>query len=378
MMNKESVYSSSQTEFDTQEREDADNDTDIVQPFPTKDVRVIHATIAMSSIINRLTHDEIDLKPDFQRNLDLWDPGKMSRLIESILLRLPLPVFYFDVSNPDKWIIVDGLQRLSTIKKFVVEKKLKLKNMEFLTDLNGKGFKDLDRSLQRIIDETQVVTYQIEAQTPKEVRYSIFNRINTGGLTLNAQEIRQALNQTGKGLDRLKEICENVVFKKVVAIKSKRMADKELALRFIALKLVYKDYIPLQRMEDLLDKTMEYIDTTMKDEDFDTIKQELFESLKFSEKIFGENHHFSRSIGLEDQNNTLNKSLFDIITICFSEIKDKEAFLEKKDTFVSNFKEYLCDKNGVFSQAITAGTNGRMAIESRFEIMRQLIKEACE
>ena len=78
--------------------------------------------IALESLVRRLKYNEIDLTPEFQRNPDLWNRTKMSRLIESIILRLPLPIFYFDVSNNNKWVVIDGLQRLSTLKKFIVDK----------------------------------------------------------------------------------------------------------------------------------------------------------------------------------------------------------------------------------------------------------------
>ena len=346
----------------------------ITKPFSTKDIRVTHATLAMSSLINRLKHEEIDLQPDFQRNFDLWNHVKMSRLIESILLRLPLPVFYFDVSDPNKWIVVDGLQRLSTIKKFIIDRKLKLRGLEFLEDLEGMGYGELERNHQRIIDETQVITYQIEAQTPKAVRYSIFNRINTGGLSLNGQEIRQALNQNGDGINRLNEICQNDIFKRIVSISPKRMADKELALRFIALRLWCLGKLELKRMEDLLDDAMENLDNSMAVEDFENLRDELMESLEFSEKVFGERHRFSRSIGLEGYNNTLNKSLFDVITTCFSEVQDKSAFVAKRDFFLEKFQQLLREKEGNFSSSITSGTNARSAVEARFKIMRNLIE----
>lgn len=351
------------------------SDSNIINPFSTKDIKVTNATIALSSLISRLEYDEIDLNPDFQRNDNLWDRKKMSRLIESILLKLPLPVFYFDVTNPSKWIVVDGLQRLSTLKKFIVDKKLKLYNLEFLTQLNDKKYEDLDRSLKRVIDETQIVTYQIEAQTPKEVRYSIFNRINTGGLSLNAQEIRQALNQKGQGVNFLKEICENDIFKKVVGISSQRMADRELALRFIAFKLTHYTEFKVADMGSFLDNAMDMLDKINDLSLLDKIKNDLFDSLIFSEKILGKNHRFSRSLAIEEKTRTLNRSLFDVISVCFSEIEDKNKFLLQKEKFVNKFKNLLSNQQGEFSKSITEGTSGKSVVETRFRIMNQLINE---
>jgi len=361
-------------EFD-ENKEILETNGDITNPFSTKDIRITHATIALSSIINRLENDEIDLNPDFQRNSDLWGRKQMSRLIESILLKLPLPVLYFDVSEPDKWLVVDGLQRLSTLKKFIVDKKLILKDLEFLSNLDGLDYDKLDRSFKRIIDETQIITYQIEAQTPKEVRYSIFNRINTGGLSLNPQEIRQALNQKGKGISFLQEVTENDIFKKIVGVSSKRMLDRELALRFVAFKLAgYKNFNS-NKMKDFLDKAMDKLDSIQDENIINDLKNNLLETLEFSEKILGENHRFSRAIADEEKTRTLNRSLFDVISICFSEISNRDKFLENKNLFLQKFKALLKDEQGDFLRAITEGTSDKSAIETRFEIMNKLIEE---
>jgi uncharacterized protein with ParB-like and HNH nuclease domain len=299
----------------------------------------------------------------------------MSRLIESILLKLPLPIFYFDVSNPDRWIVVDGLQRLSSIKKFMVDKKLRLTNLEFLKELDNKKYDDLDRTSQRVINETQIITYQIEAQTPKEVRYSIFNRINTGGLPLNAQEIRQALNQQGQGVKFLIECTENEVFRNIVNIPSKRMLDRELVLRFISFKLsnIYENF-PYNSMGEFLDKAMEKLDEIIDENQFSKLKSTLFDTLEFSEEILGKGHRFSRNIADTTKTKSLNRSLFDVITVCFSEIKDKERFKLKKDIFYEKFINLLQDERSDFSKAIVEGTSTKKAIEDRFRIMNDLIK----
>jgi len=361
-------------EKDVQVDESIIDNISIVNPFSTKDIKITNAIVLLPSIINRLKFNEI-VNPDFQRNADLWTNKQMSRLIESILLKLPLPVFYFDVSDPEKWIIVDGLQRLSTIKKFFVDKKLILNHLEFLTDLNGLYYDDLDRSFQRIIDDTEFITYKIEAQTPKKVRYSIFNRINTGGLSLNAQEIRQALNQEGKGVSFLKEVCDDKNFREIAKVSPKRMLDRELVLRFIAFKLTnYKEF-PFNNMGEFLDDAMEKLDVIQNEEELINLKNDLINTLVFSEKILGKQHRFSRSIADEKKTNTLNRSLFDVITVCFSEINDKERFFNKKIIFMNRFLMLLKDEQSEFSKAITEGTSAKSVIEKRFEIMNSLIQE---
>lgn len=359
-------------EEDISEDEEHIHDGNVTNPFSTKDIKITNAVVLLPSLINRIKHDEIE-NPSFQRNSDLWNPKQMSRLIESILLKLPLPIFYFDVSNSEQWLIVDGLQRISTIRRFFVDKNLKLNNLEFLTELNGKKYDDLDRSFQRTIDDTEFVTYQIEAQTPKKVRYSIFNRINTGGLSLNAQEIRQALNQQGHGVDFLKNVCEDKTFKDIVNVSNKRMLDRELVLRFIAFKLInYKEF-KFNNMAEFLDEAMERLDAISDTTVLDSLKNELINTLIFSEKILGKNHRFSRSIADNKKTKTLNRSLFDAIMVSFNELEEKNCLLENTEVFIKEFKDLLLDEQSEFVRSITEGTSSRQAIEIRLDIMRHLI-----
>jgi len=357
--------------------EDSQNE-DIIEinnPFSTKDISINNRVITLSSLLDRLQFEEIDLNPDFQRNADLWNKNRMSRLIESILLKLPLPIFYFDVSNPDKWIVVDGLQRLSTIKNFIIDESFKLQNLEFLNDLGGKKYSELPRNLKRIINETQINTYQIEAQTPKQVRYSIFHRINTGGLPLNSQEIRQALNQEGGSIEFLKSITEDERFKNIVAVNSKRMADRELVLRFIAFKLLANDAFTFNTMGEFLDYSMDKLNQIKDENILNEIRKDFLEVLMFSEKILGKHHYFSRAIADENKPRTLNRSLFDVITVSFSNIKNKEAFLAKKDLFLKKFIALLQNEESGFVETITKGTSSKRAVETRFRIMGNLIDE---
>src|SRR6218665_2561717 len=95
------------------------------KPFDPNKIDITTKSPSIDILIKRLKADpaEIDLSPAFQRRSDLWDDEKQSRLIESILVKFPLPAFYFDGSDNDKWLVVDGLQRLSSLRNFVVRKK---------------------------------------------------------------------------------------------------------------------------------------------------------------------------------------------------------------------------------------------------------------
>lgn len=361
-------------DFEEDKLENSFKEETIESPFSTKDIKITSANILLPSLINRIKENELEI-PTFQRKANLWSKKQMSRLIESILLKLPLPIFYFDVTNPDKWIIVDGLQRISTIKKFFVDKTLKLNSLEFLTNLNGKGYDNLERSFKRTIDDTTLVTYQIEAQTPKKVRYSIFNRINTGGLSLNAQEIRQALNQDGRAVEFLEEICKSKTFKSIVKVSSSRMLDRELVLRFIAFNLIDYQKFSFNNMGQLLDEAIERLDEINDSMELSMLRNKFFNVLELSEKILGRGHGFSRSMAFDNKTKTLNRSIFDVLSVCFNEVINNKEFIINKEKFKEKFILLLQDENSELSKSVTEGTSGKIAIDKRFSIVRSLIKE---
>lgn len=144
--------------------------------------------LSIEGIITRLKHDEIELDTEFQRKRSLWDAVTKSQFIESLMLRIPIPPLYFDGTDDDNWLVIDGLQRLSTLKEFIIDKTLQLEGLEYFSDYNGCSYDTLPRSYVRRIDETQLSLYLLLPGTPYNIKFNIFKRINTPGLSWKAKK----------------------------------------------------------------------------------------------------------------------------------------------------------------------------------------------
>lgn len=195
-----------------------------IRPFDPSKIDIDTKTMELSSIIERLEYNEINMNTDFQRKSGLWTDVQKSQLIESLLLRIPIPAFYFDGGIKDNWLIIDGLQRITALKKFVIDGDLRLSGLEFFHDLEGVKYTELPRTFIRRIKETNIVAYIVKGGTPANVKYHIFKRINTGGLELKPQEIRHALYQ-GPATDLCKKFAKFSEFQMATtySIKDDRM-----------------------------------------------------------------------------------------------------------------------------------------------------------
>lgn len=344
---------------------------DVMHPFNPTDIDIVVEPKSLDALIKRIQHNEIDMNTDFQRHADLWDNRKMSRLIESILIRFPLPAFYFDASDENNWLIVDGLQRLSTIRKFVLDKKLRLNGLEFLTELNGKTFDKLHRQYQRRIEECPVTVYMIKPGTPDDVKYSVFRRINTGGLTLNNQEIRNAL---AKPRDRalLEELANLECSKVMLGDLSKRMKDQELVLRFWAFfRFDYLDPQNKKEIASFLDKAME--DIKRGDEQY----REDFKSLYSTAidrcyQLLGKSG-FEKYPQSNSRKPSKNSTLFEVWMVELVKLKksDFTILVGKKIKLREELLSLL--KDSEFLNAITYSTQKKIHVKIRYEKVKTLI-----
>ena len=357
------------------EPEITESDDQIKEPFDPTLIRVETKPLSMDLLISRIQNKEIDLMPDFQRKAGIWSDAAQSRLIESMLIRIPLPAFYMDASDEDEWLVVDGLQRLTAINRFVIKKELKLSGLEFLHNLRGMGFDELPRNFRRRINETQVTVYLIEKDTPPEVKFNIFKRINTGGLPLSSQEIRHALNQ-GEATKMLKRLAESDEFKKATSygIRDHRMAAQECVLRFMAFTLKsYRSY-KSKDFDNFLNTAMTTINN-MQENNRMKLEDSFVRSLNASSDIFGI-YAFRKQYRKNTGRNPINKALFETWTVNLSNLDNVQLkeLKGKKEELVNGFIELMNSTSG-FDDAISQGTGNVAKVDLRFSKIEELIKE---
>ncbi|WP_187307524.1 DUF262 domain-containing protein [Serratia ureilytica] len=355
--------------------------TDVSEPFDPEKIDVDTRSFTIDLLLSRLRYGELSLQPDFQRRSDLWSDSKQSRLIESIILNIPLPNLYFSEVSQDDLAVIDGVQRLTTICRFVEHtyggkynfQPLILTGMEYLTELNGKAFKELPRFMQRRITETQIVVHVIKKQTPKEVKFNIFKRINTGGLTLSPQEIRNAL-YSGKARDILKSMVETKEFLDITEgkIQSERMGDHEIALRFAAFySNGYKNYSG-NNLDAFLMKTMDELQGLTKKDETALIKA-FKKGLINAHKIFGP-FAFRKYSG-DTRRSPINKSIFEVqVTLCANlTAKQVNSLSKSREKILTNLQNSLIEDKTFFN-AVTQGTGLKERVINRFSEFEKILE----
>jgi len=349
------------------------DDGDKIQPYDPSKIDIIQQTQSLTNLIERLQYDEIDLMPDFQRKAGLWDAGKQSRLIESIMLRIPLPAFYFDGTTWDRWVIIDGLQRLTALKAFFVDKTLKLTGLEYLVQFNGMGHDDVPGSRIRRMRETQVSCYIINPGAPDNLKYNIFKRVNTGGLELEPQEIRHALFQ-GFATKYLKELAQLPSFLSATceSIPTDRMMDREFVLRFLSFyELDIVSYTGV--IDDFLVSGMKHINKAYgANPAYAEEVKNLFDSvLKTSSAIFG-NFAFRR-IPNRNRRRPINKALFTIWTVLLAKCTPEErASLEERRELLMELYIPMFAKEADFYKSLGSGKPS--SVRKQFQQIESLIR----
>lgn len=355
---------------------------DKIKPYDPELIRVEPNNISLREAFMMISNDDINLSPDFQRNV-VWDNGRKSRLIESILLRIPLPVFYFSADRKGILSVVDGLQRLTAIKEFM-ENKLPLQDLEYLDDCEGctynKGKKILDDRLFRRFNLTQITINVIDAQSPTKVKYDIFRRLNTGGRPLNSQELRNCL-ASEKLRKALRKMARSEEFKATTtcSISDDRMEAQEYALRFIKFRMLHT--LPNKKIEDYsgnMDEELDsFVDYLSNNEEFnyDEYITAYDRAMKNARHLFG--RHAFRKVNKDtranDYRSVINKALFLSWSVLLADFEFEEIRNFKQDSWICQLGAAISDDEHYYNM-LTYGTNGWKNIIYAFDKAQQIIE----
>ena len=354
------------------------------KPYDPERIKVRSDKMTLIQVSAMMDNGDIDLTPPFQRNL-VWDSFRKSRLIESILLRIPLPMFYFSEDLEGRLTIIDGLQRISTIKEFM-ENKFPLKNLQYLENCEGRYFKEegdkkgLEAKYVRWFNLTNISVNVIDSISPYQVKYDIFRRINTGGRPLNNQEIRNCL--AGQGLrDTLKAMVATTEFKIATdnSVRSTRMDDQELVLRYLAFEELfnrdknigaYSGY-----MENFLD---DYTERHQKDiqQDFEDKEHSFVNAMKNATYLIGGKYAFRKilpeSIASNVRKQILNKALFVVTSVLLSYYPYEKVIINNKE---GQLTEIIANKIAEDSQLynyLSYSTNSKANMLYIFDAFNEL------
>ena len=290
---------------------------------------------------------------------------------------MPLPAFYFDTANKE-WDIIDGLQRCCSIENFCVKKTLRLKGLEFLAEKDGKqyleglGFDDLDRELQRGII-TRPITINLIKKAPRSIRFILFKRLNTGGLELTPQEIRNAVYQ-GYATDTIKKMAKLSEFIEATGgkIPKSRMQDRDFVSRFVAFYLIdYSKYQP--SLDDFINSSMELLEK----EEAPLIECDFKKALKLSYKIFREDA-FRKRTNLKERRRPINKAYFEVITVLFAKLSDQKEreLLNHKSLFKKNLMTLMA--NDRYSNSLSGGTGTKDSVNIRFSWFQEVLNKSID
>lgn len=337
--------------------------------YPIDSLLIRHEHRTVHDVVRRIKRQIYILNPDFQRDF-IWDIPTQSKLIESILMRIPLPVLYLAENDDGKVVVVDGLQRLRTFQRFLDDKlKLRLPGRQ---DLHGKRFSDLSEKLQNRVEDCGLTLYSIDSKVPERARLDIFDRVNSG-VALTRQQMRNCLYM-GPATRFLAKEASTDLFKKATggSLKQTTMRDREFVNRFCAFHL-----LPIEEydgdMDGFLARALGHMNR-VDDESLREVRAAFHRSLTNNHLLFRE-HAFRKHEPNQDRRSVINASLWDVMSTGLAPY-DVMHVLERAEAFRAAFFELLQDEQ--FNEAITYGPNDARKVRRRFKMAGQMFQETLD
>jgi len=325
----------------------------------------------IDSLHRKYKREKLVVQPDFQRQF-VWDAKKSSRLIESALLRIPLPVVYISQGKDGKEYVIDGQQRLTSFFRFI-DGEFPLSGLKAFDEYNGKYFKEIKEEDQDTVQCCKIRTIMFRKESDENLKFEIFERLNTGSVSLNDQELRNCMYR-GPYNQLLRRLAANKEFKSLMGFTKphKRMIDVELVLRFSA--FFHQTYLRYtQPMKRFLNTEMEQYQA-ISDSDAKRLEEAFKNAVHIVKSLLGKKA-FKRYIrGTSNNPNghwepkRFNASLYDILMVSFAEA-NKHAVFANLDA-IHEALIYLMTEDQAFIDSIEKSTSSLPAVKTRFDKWR--------
>ena len=329
--------------------------------YPIDSVLIRTETRTVYDILRRIRKGAFIMNPEFQRD-SIWKDDQQSKLIESVMMRLPLPVFYLAEDEHGRKIVVDGLQRLSVLRRFIAN-DLQL-DLPQCAKFHNKRFDDLNPKFQNRIEDCNLILHVIDYKVPERVRLNILDRVNSG-VPLTRQQMRNSL-YSGKATRFLREEAHANLFRQATghSLREDTMRDREFVNRFCAFELL--DVNTYRDMDDHLSKALTNMNS-MSDADLESLSQKFRRGLRNNFELFGRyafrKHQYFHAV-LEERRNPLNASLWDVMSTTLSRYQRSTIA-----THATKIKEqfYTLIKHSDFNRYITIAPNSPKNVRGRFK-----------
>lgn len=330
----------------------------------------------MSMMDSTNRESDIRLDPHYQRSY-IWDNKKASLLIESILLNVPIPVIYVEEDEGGQWNVVDGLQRLNSLRRFF-SNEFKLTGLEVLSELNREQFSSLNPKAQRILRNGILRVIVILQESHPEIKYDIFLRLNRGAVRLNEQELRNCLYR-GPFNNYLKDTRKLPSLQKAMGLSEphNRFVDAELVLRAIAFSTQFDH--EKKTVDNYVGKMKGFLNWFMnqhKNASESTLKKfdEQFQrSMKSVFAVFGTNSYRKIDPVSREADRLVNRAIFDVVMVGFSRYSVEQVIAKKKE--ILDLFARLPEEDKTFSDAITYGTSDKIKVEYRLVTWSEKLAE---
>ena len=343
-----------------------DKDDASWKDYPIDTFLIRNENRTVYDVLRRIKQGNYIMDPEFQRDF-IWSEDKQSKLIESVLMRIPLPVFYLAEDAQGRMVVVDGLQRLSTFKRFVDgELRLSLPGQD---ELHKKRFDDLSPKLKNRVEDCNLIFYITDSKVPERARLDIFERVN-GGDPLTRQQMRNCLYM-GEATRFLKTESRTEIFSRATggSLNIKTMRDREFVNRFCAFQLLDLDEYK-GNMDDFLAQVLTKMNA-LEPEALEQLSKKFRRCLANNYKVF-DRHAFRKHSEGQEKRGVLNASLWDVMSTGLSHYPEK--VVEAQANALRNAFYPLMDDEE-FVSSITYGPSGTRKVRHRFHIAGEMFKE---